>query len=269
MFTADPVPISTRVRRIAVLGDSTAVGLGDPLPRGGWRGIAVLLAQALGDEVELGNLSFTGARARCVREEQLPAALEMRPDVAVLIVGMNDTLRSDFDPAAMERDLDAVVGELSRAGAIVLTVRFHDHARVFRLPGPIRRALAERVGELNAVSDRVAARHRALVLDLDVLPGAYEPLAWSVDRLHPSELGHRMLARGFSDLLTTVGVEVPYPVPLTCEGGRTIGPAHHVAWLVFKGAPWLWRRGRDLLPYAAALILRDLTGNVARRGGPN
>jgi hypothetical protein len=57
-------------RSLVVLGDSTAVGLGDPLPAGGWRGVGPLLSDAL--NARLTNLSYTGARMACVRHTQLP-----------------------------------------------------------------------------------------------------------------------------------------------------------------------------------------------------
>ena len=75
-------------------------------------------------------------------------------------------------------------------------------------------------------------------LDLEELPGAYDLAAWSVDRLHPSELGHRMLAAGFTALLTERGFDVPEPVSLTCSGGVEPSAAGHFGWLVLKG----WRR---------------------------
>ncbi|MET0234463.1 MAG: SGNH/GDSL hydrolase family protein [Kibdelosporangium sp.] len=247
---------------LVVLGDSTAVGLGDPLPDGGWRGVGPLLAAALGstDQVCFANLSFTGARMTCVRDTQLPEALAMAPDVVVIIVGMNDTLRSDFDAARVQADLDHVVGSLTAAGAVVLTVRFHDHARVFRLPGPLRRALRSRIDELNSVIDEVSAAHNAGCLDLDLIPGAYDMSAWSVDRLHPSELGHRMLALGFAEILADRGCAIPWPVSLVCSGGRQVSSAGHVIWLVVKGIPWLWRRGRDLVPYAVSIMLNGTVG---------
>ncbi|HEY6424593.1 MAG TPA: GDSL-type esterase/lipase family protein, partial [Pseudonocardiaceae bacterium] len=111
-----------------------AVGLGDPLPGGGWRGVGPLLAAALGaaGAVRYTNLSHTGARMVSLRHQQLPAALAARPDVAVILAGMNDTLRSDFDPDTLREDLDATVTALQAAGAVVLATRFHEHARVFR-----------------------------------------------------------------------------------------------------------------------------------------
>jgi lysophospholipase L1-like esterase len=243
-------------RSLVLLGDSTAVGLGDPVPGGAWRGVGPLLADALGSL--LTNLSRTGARIDCLRRTQLPQALRANPDVAVLIAGMNDTLRSDFDPVRIRADLSAVVGSLRRAGAVVLVVRYHDHGKVFRLPRALHRALRSRIDRLNDVVDSVVVEHGAACLDLDLLPGAYQVASWSVDRLHPSELGHRMLANGFATLLAERGCAVPEPVSPRCSGGIQPGAAAHVAWLVLKGIPWLWRRGRDLVPYAAGIMLRSL-----------
>ncbi len=268
METLSVVPdvlTARRVASLAVLGDSAAVGLGDPLPDGGWRGFVPLLAAALGasGEVRYTNLSFTGARMASLRYRQLPGALASRPGVAVILAGMNDTLRSDFDSVALHNDLDVTVTTLQAGGAVVVTTRFHEHGRVFRLPGPLRRALHHRVGQLNDTIEQVVTRRGALCLDLHLMPGTYDTAAWSVDRLHPSELGHRMLASGFADLLASAGIAVPHPVELACSGGRQLTTAHHVAWLVCHGVPWLGRRGRDLLPHAAALVLRDLLGRPA------
>lgn len=193
-----------------------------------------------------------------IRHRQLPEAVAVQAEVVVILAGMNDTMRSDFDPAALRDDLDTVVTALQAGGAVVLITRLHDHGRVFRLPGPLRRVLHQRVGQLNDATDDVVARRGALCLDLDLMPGAYDPAAWSVDRLHPSERGHRLLAAGFVDLLAGASITVPFPVTLTCSGGRQLTTAHHVAWLVCQGVPWLAKRGRDLLPYAAGVVLREL-----------
>ncbi len=261
-----PPEVTRHVAQLAVLGDSIAVGVGDPMPGGRWRGFGPLLAGSLDTTgwLRYANLSSAGARVRSVREQQLPAALRRRPDAVAMTVGMNDTLRSDFDPVTLHDDLDAVIGTLRATGAPVLTTRYHDHGRIFRLPRPLRRALHARVNELNAVTDAVVARHGALCLDLDSLPGAYDLASWSVDRLHPSERGHRMLARGFGALLADAGAAIPHPVSPECGGGRRVTAAHHVGWLVLRGTPWMLSRGRDLLPHAAGIVLRDL---CSRPGG--
>lgn len=257
--TPAPTPVPTVVRSLVILGDSTPAGLGDPMPGGGWRGFGPLLADALGPPgtVSLTNLSTIGGRMTGVRQEQLPAALAAKPQATVIVVGMNDTLRSDFDPVRLHAEYDEVVGALRAAGSAVLTTRYHDHSEVFWLPGPLSRALRTRIAQLNAATDAVAARHGAAMLDLHTMPGGYDKASWSVDRLHPSELGHRMLASGFADLLRGAGFAVTQPVSLTCGGGRQVTAAHHAAWLVVKGVPWLCRRGRDLVPYAVSAILQD------------
>src|ERR1700750_1988863 len=80
--------------RFAALGDSITVGMGDPAPGRGW---AALLASTL-PQPELHNLATLGALAADVERAQLPAATALRPDVASVVVGINDTLRGDFDP---------------------------------------------------------------------------------------------------------------------------------------------------------------------------
>ncbi|WP_409181861.1 SGNH/GDSL hydrolase family protein [Amycolatopsis sp. VS8301801F10] len=253
-----------RAARLAVLGDSTAVGLGDPLPsRAGWRGVGPLVAEALGvEKTGYLNPSFTGARMACVRTEQLPLAIAHRPDIALVVVGMNDTLRPDFNPDNVAADLTVIVRELTALGTTVLPVRFHDHSKVFRLPPSLKRALSARVTELNEAIDRVAEAEGITCLNLDTLPGAYDLTVWSVDRLHPSELGHRMLAQGFTALAAAAGFEVPQPVSLTCSGGVEPSAAAHFGWLVAKGVPWLWRRGREFLPYAAVIMWRSFRERV-------
>jgi lysophospholipase L1-like esterase len=205
--TDDNIPASTAVRALVVLGDSIGVGVGDPVV-GGWRGFAPLLGDALG-AARLVNLSENGARVGTVRHEQLPTALAARPDVAVVLVGMNDTMRSDFHPRQLHADLDHTVATLVDAGAAVVTIRYHDHARVFRMPNSLRRALRARITDLNAIMDAVVHRHEIGVVDLDHLPGVYDRVMWSVDRLHPSELGHRRLARAFAQRLAEAGVIAP------------------------------------------------------------
>jgi lysophospholipase L1-like esterase len=239
---------------LAVLGDSVGVGVGDPALGGGWRGYGPLLAEALGG-ARLTNLAVNGSRIGGVLETQLPAALAARPDVAVLLVGMNDTMRSDFDPARLFADLDHVVGTLAAAGTTVITAKYHDHHRVFRLPGPLRRALAARIAALNAIVDTVGHRHGIGIVDIGAVPGIYHLDAWAVDRLHPSELGHRLLARAIANLLAEAGTAVQ-EVSLQCAGGRTPGRLARWGWLVFKGVPWLFRRGRDLVPYALSTFVR-------------
>ena len=85
----------------AALGDSITLGVGDPVPSDGsraWRGWAALLAEGL-HEPRLHMLASCGARILDVERDQLPAALQLRPEIASFVVGVNDTLRANFDIA--------------------------------------------------------------------------------------------------------------------------------------------------------------------------
>ena len=120
--------------------------------------------------------------------------------------------------------------------------------------------LKDRIDEFNRVIDVVVARHGVRCVDLHTLPGAYELQTWAVDRLHPSERGHRMLARAFASELRALGHRVG-DVSLECSGGRELTVWHHVAWLLLKGIPWLWRRGADLIP-----LLWEASSDAQRDG---
>jgi lysophospholipase L1-like esterase len=242
------------VGTLVVLGDSVGVGLGDPVAGRGWRGFAPLLAEALVPE-RFVNLSVNGARLGAVRRGQLPVAMRYRPDVAIVVAGMNDTMRSDFDPNRLHADLDRIVADLTEAGALVLTIRYHDHGKVFRLPRALHRVLLARINELNSVFDVVTRRHNTPVVDLAEQPGIYARTAWAVDRLHPSELGHRVLAKAFAERVAQAGLAAG-EVSLTCSGGLDVTKTQRVLWLIAKGIPWLLRRGTDLVPHLVVTMAR-------------
>jgi lysophospholipase L1-like esterase len=244
--------------RFAALGDSTTAGIGDPVPGGGWRGWAALLAGVLAPagDVALSNFAICGATVQHVRLVQLGPALAVEPTVASVLVGVNDTLRRDFDPDRMAADLDDVVGALAAAGATVLTARMPLPVLAADLPVMLRRPLADRIGALNVVLDAVAARHGTLHLDLHGHPSACERLTWSIDRLHPSERGHRLVACGFADLLADAG----WPLvgrPGVDPDGDGAGSWVHTWWLARQAAAWVAERCADLGPSLAGAAVRQ------------
>src|SRR6266702_5011386 len=185
--------------RFAALGDSITVGMGDPVPGGGWRGWAALLAGSL-PQPEVHNLATLGALAADVERVQLPAAIALRPEVASVVVGVNDTLRGDFDPERTGASVGRTVAALRAGGAEVLTMRLPDPGQMFGLPGALARPLARRMRAVNAAVDEVARRHGTVHLDAARDPATYERRYWSVDRLHPNDRGHRLIACRFHAL---------------------------------------------------------------------
>ena len=253
---------NTRYLRFAALGDSTTCGIGDPVATG-WRGWARLLADALGTGYGMSfcNVAVSGATSSSVRELQLDAALSHRPDLASLIVGVNDTMRSTWDPARVRADLMECAGALHGQGALVLTARFHDHGAVFGLPGVLRRPLFARIEEVNRVYDEIYATYGGIRVDLAACQEVWLRGFWSVDRLHPSERGHRALARAYGELLRAEGLVFELP-GLDASGGFEPSWRRDLAWMVAQGAPWFGRRARDLGPWAVRLAWTE-----ARRPG--
>jgi len=250
---------AAELTRFVALGDSTTEGLGDPLPGGGWRGWAVLLAAGLGPPgaVRLANFAVSGATTAQVRAAQLEPALALRPTLASVLVGLNDTLRAGFSPARVRADLEHTLGSLTDAGATVLTARMPDPGRMFGLPAALSRPLSRRTGALNEVVDDLAARYGTLHLDLAGHPSTYDRLMWSVDRLHPSERGHRLVARGFAGLLETAGWPVHAVPAAEPSGGAEPTAWGRAWWLATRGTAWFAERCTDLVPHLAALAVRE------------
>ncbi|MFI2201411.1 SGNH/GDSL hydrolase family protein [Streptomyces sp. NPDC020192] len=245
-----------RTVRFAALGDSLTEGVGDPVGTGR-RGWAALLAPCLAGEVEFTNLAVSGAQTRDVRERQTPAALELRPDVASVVIGVNDTLRHTFDIRAVTAHLDEVYAALTRQGATLLTACLPDPGAMLGLPGALARPLARRQRAVNTVVHALSERYGAV--HLHAAGGAWitDRALWSADRLHPGERGHRQLAVRFHALLAEAGRatgEPPSPEPEFPAPTRTAS----LLWLATAGTGWVARRCRDLLPQLLRLAADEM-----------
>jgi lysophospholipase L1-like esterase len=159
---------------LVALGDSVTRGQTEPLLGVHAQSWAQWLAEAL--DLPLHNLAIDGARAPDVLERQLP---RLRPEgygVGVLWIGINDTRSVDWDAAAFERDVRAILSAL-RAERVVVALVPLDLGRPRAAPKP---------AEANAILRRLAAERGALVLDTSGLAGF--PLLLP-DAVHLSALG--------------------------------------------------------------------------------
>jgi lysophospholipase L1-like esterase len=260
------------VTTFVALGDSITLGIGDPVrltdPETGkasraWRGWAALLAEGLRDP-QLHIVAGNGSCSADVEHDQLPRALQLRPDVASVVVGVNDTLRPNFDPDRIGSAAAHTIGALRSAGAEVLTMRLPDPGRMLGAPSFFARPLARRAHEVNAVMDDLARRFGTLHYDAASDEVVYDKRMWAVDRLHPSERGHRHIARRFHQLLTGTGFPVgaePDPEP----GNPPPSRAAQIAWLSTKGTAWVVRRSTDLVPNLLALAFAEWRAGPAER----
>jgi hypothetical protein len=135
-------------------------------------------------------------------------------------------------------------------------MRLPDPGQMFGLPGVLARPLARRMRAVNAAVDEVARRHRTVHLDAARDRATYERRYWSVDRLHPNERGHRLIACHFHALLAASG----YPVGLAPDPEPSSPPPTRLAevsWMATKGTAWLIRRSGDLVPALVGLAVRE------------
>lgn len=182
-----------RVRRLAVIGESTAAGVGvDHNERGLAGSSAAHLAEATGGSAEWSVLARNGATARVVAEQLLPS-LPAQLDAAIVVLGVNDLMRGR-SLRAWERDTRALLrGLRERVGpeAGVVVSGLPPFGAFPFLEPPLKTVLAGRARSLNAVLARSAAEAEAHFVELDT--ELDEPF-FSSDRFHPSARGYGIWA---------------------------------------------------------------------------
>ncbi len=177
---------------LLVLGESTAAGVGAEDHQRGLAGqVARTLAAETGRRVRWRVLARNGATAAITRDELLAPADAVAADVAVVVLGVNDTLRL-HSPGRWTRDLRALIDAVrERCGPIPVMLAAVPPMGVFPgLPQPLRGVLGLRA----AVLDRAAAR---LAAELDSVRHVAVPLPrgavddfFCADRFHPSPHGY-------------------------------------------------------------------------------
>jgi lysophospholipase L1-like esterase len=241
----------TRFERYVAIGDSTTEGLDDRHAGGGYRGWADRLAERLAaaqGSVLYANLGVSGHGARAIREGQLEAAVAMRPDLAIIVAGMNDLLRRDFVATEVAADVGEIQRVLVSRGALVVSFTIPDASPRMRLAG----ALTRRTTALNAALREVSARSGALLLDLAAYEVASDPRLWSRDRLHANSDGHARIADAVAyHLGLTTDETWKHPLPPD-PASRTARLAEDLHWARHYVLPWLWRRVRARSGHAVA-----------------
>ena len=182
-------------RRLLVMGDSIAAGAGDPVDGYPDRSWADQLASALGGVAYL-NLGHHGARAGEIRANQLGTALAWRPDLAVVAAGANDAIRRSFvRPEVQESvatDLDRMVGDLSEAGALVVTFGCMDLGRTTFVPPEQRPDISRRLRALDRLTEEITLRHGGVHVCFLDHPAVGDEV-FSTDGLHANRRGHALI----------------------------------------------------------------------------
>jgi lysophospholipase L1-like esterase len=184
-------------RRLVVMGDSVAAGVGDPVDGYADLSWADRLAESLhrvtGATSYL-NLGERELRAAEVRQLQVAPAVAFAPDLAVVVCGGNDMLRRSFDAEAVQFELELIIGRLAEAGADIVTFGLFDLSQTAFVPDGMRAGLQERTHRLGEVTRRVSQSHGGVHVDFNRHPKSGDQLIYSEDKVHVNRRGHAIVA---------------------------------------------------------------------------
>lgn len=197
----------------AAIGDSFTEGVGDDLADGAVRGWADLVALGLASalagsgsataEFGYANLAIRGRLLGPIIDEQLDAAIALKPDLLSLNGGGNDIMRPKVSVESVADKLAGAAEKAMAAGIHVLLLSGGNPTHHIPLGARI-----ELRGEqlAAAVRDRVPKSGNVTFVDNWADAELANLRYWSVDKLHLNGPGHRRVA---GNILTALGVPVP------------------------------------------------------------
>ncbi len=176
----------TRSIRYVALGDSLTEGVGatnqDSV-------LAVLLAKqlAVSQNVELLNLAHRGDTTEELLRNQLPRAVELKPDLVTIMIGTND-LHNFVSLEVFEQNIKQTLEELKqiKARIVLINIPFLGSPKSLVFPHNIWINL--RTQSYNQVLRSVARDANVEYIDLYSLTHGFD--GYSEDLFHPSDQGY-------------------------------------------------------------------------------
>jgi Lysophospholipase L1 and related esterases len=223
------------------IGDSFTEGVGDDLPDGRVRGwadfVAIGLQQASTTPVTYANLAIRGRKLAPLIEEQLDAAIALRPQLLSINGGGNDIMRPRVSIQSVADQLNDAVRRVTDAGIHALLLSGANPSA--HLPGG---ALIRARGEQLAVAVRASRQDDGVTFVDNWADAALEDIRyWSPDRMHLNAFGHAKVA---SNVLTALGVPVPadWGVDEVAAAAPGAGARRTLAYYRAYVLPWIGRR---------------------------
>ena len=192
------------VRAYAALGDSFTAGR-DSVDAERWADLLAAGMRRVNPELRYENLAVDGATSAEVLEQQVEPALALEPDLATVICGANDVLlatRPDVESYASS--FDAILRRLREGApdAMLVTATAPEGWHFMELRPRTEARLAEATKELNDITRATAERYGVLCLPVAGHPALRDPATFSADGLHPSSVGHQLVARESAQYLS-------------------------------------------------------------------
>jgi lysophospholipase L1-like esterase len=189
-----------------------AEGLGDPMGRGYVTLVDALLGSNYPERaIRVVNAGTSGHTVRDLASRWQSDVLDLKPDWLSVMIGINDVWRQFDSPQQAEihvlpdeyrKTLDQLLSRTRPAlkGLVLMTPYFIEPNK--------RDPMRARMDEYSAIIRKLAVKHGGVLADTQaafdaVLKHQYPgKLAW--DRVHPTQVGHMILAQAF---LNAVGFE--------------------------------------------------------------
>jgi lysophospholipase L1-like esterase len=192
--------------RFAVIGDSSAAGLGARTPEETPAGrLAGGLARELHRRVIVDVVAVVGARSQDL-DAQVARALQQPVDIAMIMIGANDVTHR-VSTSEASRDLGRAVATLREAGTQVVVGTCPDLGTVEPLLQPLKTVAAKLSRHLARGQSVAVAEAGGTSVSLgDLLADEFHTQRelWSADRFHPSSSGYARVA----DVLLPVFLDV-------------------------------------------------------------
>jgi len=231
--------------RYVAIGDSFTEGIGDPEERspGGHRGWADRVAEVLAEQTEdfaYANLAIRGRLLQQILDEQVDAALELRPDLITISAGGNDIIRPRTDPDDVAARIEGGIARLRRDRATVVLFNGPDIGGT-----PVLGRIRGKVAIYNENLRTIAQKHDCVVADMWSLRELTDPRMWAPDRLHFSPIGHQTIARMVLAALNVENSLEPFEAgePMPSQSWRQ-ARIDDIGWAREHLAPWILRRIR-------------------------
>lgn len=249
-------------QRFVALGDSFTEGVGDidPSSPNGVRGWADrTAAQLIENDNTWGyaNLAIRGKKLQQVIDEQVDAAIALRPTLVTMYAGGNDILRPVVNVDGIMERYRWAVGKLVDSGAKVVLFTGFDSGKA-----PMFRLTRGRTAIYNEAVRKIADDYGLPLVDFWHMKHFQDWRYWDVDRMHLGIEGHIHMAK---EVLRTLSEQDEIPVPELDEPPVSSLPerlAAEAVWTKDYLYPWVKRRvrrtssGDDLAPKYPALTQR-------------
>jgi len=182
--------------RIVMLGDSFAAGVGVTSVDDSVGGHLAMLLADEGHRIDLSSVAVPGTRSHHLDTQVSRALLGGRPDVAVLLVGLNDATHL-VNPSEAAFHLGAAVRRLADSGVAVVVGTCPDLGASRAIGPPLRQIVGWLGRRVATAQEPAVVEGGGVAVDLARRTGPVfraDPGTICVDGFHPSADGYRVWA---------------------------------------------------------------------------